>query len=251
MHNGSDIDACKQLVHSAAAYKGKNPLMIFQKGPTPSPLVRSLRIGAILKTITLDEVLVSISASKQDQASHQQASDTSEEFGDRFTPAEINCLQKLQQQWRVRFAQIRGQRLLMQSPKYRQIAHFQQLTAACPSLVRVNLRFLLTTRGLAILTDLTEGRTQFSVLHKPIKSAVDKATEASYEKINEALSRCDIIQGILETAADDVSDINLKLVIDNGDHEEIEAYLEWVGLYVERAKREIMKVDELLKEATD
>ncbi|KAL8718323.1 MAG: hypothetical protein Q9225_004520 [Loekoesia sp. 1 TL-2023] len=241
----------KQLMHSAAAYKGKNPLMIFQKGSTQSSLVRSLRIGTMLKTITLDEVLTSISAIKQNQASHHQASDTDMDSDDRLTLLEINSLKKLQQRWRVRSAQIRGQRLLMQSSKHRQIARFQQLTIACSPLVRVHLRFLFITRGVDILADLSGVQTRFSVLHNAITSAIDNATEASYEKINEALSRGDIIRETLATANDNVSDINLKLVIDNGDHEEMEAYLEWVGLDVERAKGEVVEVEELLKEAAN
>ncbi|KAL9029644.1 MAG: hypothetical protein Q9196_002143 [Gyalolechia fulgens] len=245
-YTGSNYRACKQLVESAATYTGKNPLMIFQKESTQSVSVSELGLKLKLGTLTSEWLLAQLSPNQKHRSCNEQPAGGDSESGDRFTSEQMECIQKFQQRWRRHLSQTRQQRLLLiHSSKHRQIARFQRLTAASPPLLRVHLRFLLTTRGVQVTLNLHETQIRFSALHKAIKAAVRTASESAYETVGEALRRCDGVQATLDLAARHFSDDELHQVIHDGDLDEIQSYLEWVQTYVGKAHGEILAVEKV------
>ncbi|KAL8933685.1 MAG: hypothetical protein Q9216_006254 [Gyalolechia sp. 2 TL-2023] len=242
--------AWRQLVDSAAAYERKNPLVEFRTTTQPSPqsyAIRAMNVTSTMGVVTLEQLLARKSIKVQHPSFNPGASTiNTESEEDRFTTEQIKCIERFQQLWRRRASRLRQQRLLlMRSSKHRQIARFQQLTAASPPSLRVCMRFFLTKRGVEIMLDFLEVQTRFSAVHKAVKAAVDTASESAYDKIGQALGRCDGIQENLEAAAVRVSDDELSKIIDKGDVVQMKAYLERVQSLVGKVKGEMVEVEDI------
>lgn len=213
--------------------------------------VAELGVKLNLESVTRNRLLFQLSLEVQQQSSNQQPSDVDSESEDGFTSEQTECIQKFQRQWRLHLSHTHQQRLsLTRSLKHGQIARFQRLTVATPPLLRVHLRFFLTTRGVQAMLNLNETQIRFSVLHKAVKAAVETASESAYEKVGEALGRCDGVQETLDTAAEHLSDGELSKVIDNGNLEEIRSCFERIQSHVEKVNGEIMDLEELFAETT-
>lgn len=250
IYTGSDYGACKQLARSTAAYGEKNPLMVFQRGPAQLDAVGRLSLHSKLGVVTMHQLLEQLHLNVQHKPSNQSESAVEPEAEDRFTTEQVNCIRTFQRLWRRHLEKVARRRSVLQSQTHQQVARFQQLTAVCHISHRVHMRLLLVTRGVQVSLSLNETRARFSALHKTVKSAMDNAVESTYEKVGEAVSRTDEIREALDTAAEYFSNGELKEVIDNGDLEEIEHYLEWTQACLEKINHEIINVEEICKEVT-
>lgn len=120
---------------------------------------------------------------------------------------------------------------------------FRDLTAHCPSQLRDKLRSRFAIHGAQLLVDLTTLQTRGFALMESVMSTVESATEASYAKIDEALSACRDAQEGLGAAAKDVADAQLMEFIHCDDYKGMVTHLRGVGDMVKTTRLEIVEVE--------
>ncbi|KAL9594501.1 MAG: hypothetical protein Q9179_005365, partial [Wetmoreana sp. 5 TL-2023] len=249
LHYRGDLpDFCKQLARTFEVYGGKNALLFVQTASTLPADVQRFQQAAGVRTLTIEEA-IAYARLPRTQTTSVQSFDINSTSTEQFSSSEIHNVMKLQLWWREKLSLLRGRRLGTRKEESQYVARIQRLTAGCILPSRIHLRGLLLERGRFIMTELSEVQGKSTSLHKSVLAAVANATDSEmYEKLDQLLSRANIIEESLRTAADAVTDDNLQPVIDKGLLLEMQSHLEGVQAVIEQANAELLEIQSGLKE---
>lgn len=239
--SGRAASFCQQITRSYGKYKGKNELVIINRGP-----VSNLQDVHNIPRMSIDQVLALDSRFRPTLPSAQKLPQRGP--SEVFKAEDLEAIKKIQLWWRARQYL---QQSLMKQVKDWQLSHFKLLMATCPDgILRSGLRFFYVSRGFETLSELAKAKDRLASTHTSIMSACEVMTEASaYEALDRALTRILDIERSLDSIAGAVSDSELRTIIRDGEFSKIRPRFDEVDLVVKQAHQGFEEIEVVLKEA--
>ncbi|KAL8749312.1 MAG: hypothetical protein Q9199_007761 [Rusavskia elegans] len=242
-YSGGAASVCQQLARSYEKYKGKNSLIIVDRGP-----VSNLQTVHNIQRMSIAQVLALESRFRPAQLSSPKLPQPSLAPSGEFTTEDIEEIKKIQLWWRARQY---IQQSLMKQVKEWQLSHFKTLMATCPDgILRSGLRYFYVSRGFEILSELAKAKDCLASTHTSIMSACEVMTEASaYEELDRALTKTIDIERSLDCIAGAVSDAELQIIIKDREFSKIRLRFNEVDLVIKQAHQGFEEIEVVLKEA--
>ncbi|KAL8730127.1 MAG: hypothetical protein Q9181_004775 [Wetmoreana brouardii] len=247
-YRGDLPDFCRQLARTFEVYGGKNALWFVQKTSTLPADVQRFQQAAGIRTLTMEEA-EAYARLPRTRTRSVQTSELDSTSTEQFSLSEIHNVTRLQRWWHGRLSVLRGRRLWTKNAESQYVERVHRLTVNCTLPSRIYLRAVLFKRRGLIVTGCSEVQGKFASLRKSIMTAVANITDPGmYEKLDQLLSRANVIEDSLHAAADAIIDTYLQLIIDKERVSEMETHLSGIHAFIEQAKAELQEIGVMLKD---